>query len=501
MTKLELERKIEEIREILSREISEFANDTPERQRARIQKSRVDFEYFCRQYLPNYFTSPSGEHHKEIDRYLEEKQSDIIAYVGPREDAKTVRWSIAYELWSIINRKRHYIINVSETEDLAIEMNLNVREQFSSNVRVMKDFGNTCKAGTNWSEEDFICNGVKTLALGYGQKIRGRIYGPYRPDLIRVDDISSLRSSRNELLEKEKLEWVLGEAYGGLSSDGTLFWTGNILRKTSAIAQLEKESEKPEREIRYIKKAAYRVKPDGEWEILWKERYDRAYYELKRKKVGKIIFEREWLQNPVEEGVYFQEGWFNRFSQQEAMALWEGMERRIIYIDPSYGKKKKTAKSPGSNKKVAVVLGKSKYGYFLFDAISRQMSLEGFFDGLIELYKRWPVGCVYYEGNYGQADIIGKYLKEAMVRKQYNIPIKAWYNKMNKEDRIESASPLAETGRVYAVKGNTDVQDIVDNLIMYPDIEFDDPADAFGSGIIVLDARKHTVNARIIGRR
>lgn len=493
LSRKEIAQKIEEIRSIIRADITPFSNDTAKQQARRKALSKDNVEYFYRTYLPNFFTSPSARFHFMIDKELEKRAGDIIIFCGPREHAKTVRWSIGYTLHQILFRKRRFIINISETEDLAIFMNLNVRTHLESNPRILYDFGEL-RNYNFWAENEFVTkNSVKVLARGYKQPVRGLLFGPYRPDYIRIDDLSSQKSCRNQFLEKEKMEWVLGECYGGLSSTGTLLWTGNILRKTSAIAQIEKEAQKPERNIWYRKFSA--ELPGGK--VLWPERYSHEYFKKLRQKVGNKIFEREWQQNPIEEGIFFREEWFNRFSTEEVQSLWKSMDKKIIYIDPSYGMRRQSAKYRGSDKKVAVVMGKGRLGYFLFDAISRQTTLEKFGNGVCDLYRKWHPPVIWYEGNFGQADLIGMFLDEAGRRKNVILPRKPYYNFSPKADRIERGNPLAENGQLWYCEQIADVQDVIDNLCMYPDVDFDDPADAFGSALEILERGPIKIHATV----
>lgn len=481
MTDKELARRLEEIRAILSAEITPFEGDSPAVQAKRKARAKDDFEYFCRTYMPNFFTSPSAQFHYEQDALLERRQGDIVVFCGPREHAKTVRWSIAYILHQIVYRKRRFILLIGETEDMGIDMTLNVREHFGSNSRIRHDFGDLVNYGS-WAENEFITkNNVKVLARGYKSTIRGLIFGPYRPDLIRIDDISSIKNARNEILEKEKLGWIMGECYGGMDSHGTLFWTGNVIRKTSAIYQAEIAHRKGQNLLYKRTGCIANGKP------IWPERYDLGYFEEIRKKVGSVMFAREYEQNPVEEGKYYQYEWFHTFTPLAAPDLWKVMEKRIMYLDPGYGSKRKTAKKRGSDKKVAVVMGWNSSGYYLFDALSRQVSLESYGSAVCELFAKWRPSVVYYEGNFAQADLIGRFLDEAATKKNMMLPKKPFYNFTAKEDRIERGNPFAENGLLHHVVDNTDVYDIIDNLVMYPDVEFDDPADCFAGGLEILD--------------
>ncbi len=483
LSKKAIEQKIEEIRALINAEITPFYEGDGAAQSKRKLRAKDDFDFFFQTYMPNYSTFPPADYHLEFDKLLELRGGEIIGLCGPREHGKTARWLVAYELHEIVYRKRRFIMNISETEDMAILMNVEVRTHLESNTRLLQDFGNL-RSIASWAENDFVTkNSVRVWARGYKQPVRSSLFGPHRPDFIRIDDISSMASSRNGYLEKQKMEWVLGELYGGMGEKGTLFWTGNVLRKSSAIYLFEQEARKPERDL--IHKRLPCIMPGKT--ILWPQRYSMDFFVKKKRKVGSKVFEREWMQNPVEEGIFFAEDMFNRFSQEDASSLWNTMQRRIIYIDPSYGKKKKTSRSRGSDKKVAVVMGKNRAGYYIFDAISRQTSLEKFGRAVCQLYKAWNPPVIWYEGNFAQADLVGKFLNEAAEKEGVTLPKKPYFNFAPKADRIEKGNPFAENGLLWFVEGNADVQDIIDNLCMYPDVEFDDPADAYAAGLEILE--------------
>ncbi len=490
MNKLDIQKYIEEIRAICQADIAVFSGDSPEEQSRRKTRAREDFEYFCNTYLPNYFTSPSARFHKKIDKELEKRNNDVIAVVAAREHAKSVRWAIAYTLHQIIYKKRRFIIIVSETEDMAIMKALNVRVHLESNARILHDFG-SFQSINSWAEGDYVTkHNVKVLSRGYKQPVRGAIFGPHRPDYVVIDDISSFKSSRNELLEKEKLEWILGELFGCMAGNGTMLWLENINRKTSAVSQAKRKVEKGANITFYLIPALIKGKP------VWPQKYDVEFFEKKKKIIGTVVYEREYMQNPVVDGKYFKMEWFQRFSQSIANKLYKACDQRIIYIDPSYGKKKKTNKQRGSDKKVALVLGRCQGHIYIFDGICGQFTPKTFYEAVCRMWDKWRTPIVQYEGNFGQAELVGEPLRKAMLDTGIFMPIKPYYSYDAKEDRIEALSPTAEVGEIHAVKDNKAIEEVLENLENYPDIEFDDPADALATGCQAMNRLKRKVNAR-----
>lgn len=490
MNKLDIQKYLEEIRQICQADIAVFSNDGPELQSKRKARARDDFEYFCNEYLPNYFTCPSARFHKKIDKDLEKRDNNVTAIVAAREHAKSVRWAIAYPLHQILFKKRRFMVVVSETEDMAIMKALNIRVHLESNARILHDFG-SLQAYSSWSEGDYVTsNNVKVLARGYKQPVRGLLFGPHRPDYIVIDDISSLKSSRNELLEKEKLEWILGELFGCMDSKGSMVWLENINRKTSAVSQLKKKVENGAEITFYLIPCMIKGNP------VWPQRYTVEYFDKKRRIVGTLVFEREYMQNPVTDGKFFKADWFPRFSMKEAKKLWKLCESRIIFLDPSYGKKTKTSKQRGSDKKVALVLGRKGKNTFVFDGICGQYTPNTFHEAVCRLYAEWEPPIVYYEGNFAQDMLVGEQMDKAMLETGILMPKKAYYSTSAKEDRIETLSPFAETGEIFLVSGVKAVEDVIENLENYPDIEFDDPADCLATGFQALDRNKRKVKVR-----
>lgn len=508
LTKKQIAEKVEEIRAVIRAEIDPFPNDTPEKQLGRKQRVRSgDFDYFCQTYLPNFFSSPAGDFHRETDTDILKNSGEIIAFCGPREHGKTVRWGIAFELFAIITRSRRFIVNVSETADLAIVNNLNVRTHLESNTRLQHDFGNLANHAS-WAEDNFVTkNNVKVLARGYKQPVRGLLFGSYRPDYINIQDLTSLQSSRNAQLEREKMDWVLGECFGALGSEGKtekgmVFWAGNYMRKASAIAQCEKEANKPERTIIYKRLAACNFATG--W-VLWPERFDIEYFQSKRRKVGSRVFEREWQQEDSEGGIYYSEGQFNKFSLEDSPQLWKVMRKRIIYIDPAFGRKKQSSQNRGSDLNVAVVMGENEQGYFLFWTLAGQLSPTVFADRVCGLFIDWHPEIVWYEANFHQETVVGDNLERAADGRGIHLPYKPYYARNSKLDRIEYPTTFAEQGKLWYCDAVAENQNVIDDLCMHDGTltggTFQDRKDVYGTGIEVLEKGSSKVKIKILGAR
>lgn len=484
---------IELIKKACRSDFNDFADVSPAAIAARKKQARGSFDDFCRLYLPTWFNSPVAAFQSEVDAQLEKRDADIIVVAAPREHGKTVRWMKAYPLHEILFKKRRFIMVISDNEDIAEAITLEIRTLLESNPRIISDFGSLANPA-KWESTEFVTkNGVMVRARGRKQPVRSGIFENYRPDLQLVDDISDLDDCNNEVRERDKKEWVMGELYGGLAAHGSLLWLGNWMRKTSAIAQAEQEANQPGRDIFYRRYQA--INPDGS--LLWPERYDKAYMDKKISKVGLKIFLREWQQMDVDTGKYYSMDMFKPFTENEAIKLWATMDKRLIYVDPGTSKKTRTAKSRGGDMKVAVVLGRVGRCFYFFDAVSIQAAPALFGVELCKLYRKWQPPVVYYEGNFHQADVIGDFLNSVSEREGLSLPKVPYNTSMAKDDRISKYSLDAQAGNIYANLDSQMVVSVLENACNYPLVTFDDPADAFCTGLYVSEFATQTIKARV----
>lgn len=89
----------------------------------------------------------------------------------------------------------------------------NVKKELTENTRLMTDFPEVFETygkpkPPRWTQYEIETrNQIKVLALGSGQRIRGRKYGNYRPTLVIADDIENTDNTfTTESREKIK-EW------------------------------------------------------------------------------------------------------------------------------------------------------------------------------------------------------------------------------------------------------------------------------------------------------
>ncbi|SFB75302.1 hypothetical protein SAMN02745150_00619 [Brevinema andersonii] len=172
-------------------------------QKTHIKNTEKNFWYFFRNYLTHYAHQKSPQFHKEIINLLEEKHP-YIAIAAPRGFSKSTLVSFAYVLWNAIFSKKHFILIISSTEDLATDLVQSILYEFQDNKPLKQDF---CIEIKKVSQNDIIIGNTRILARGRQQSLRGFRYREHRPDLIILDDIEKDIEALSPIIFKN--HWIL----------------------------------------------------------------------------------------------------------------------------------------------------------------------------------------------------------------------------------------------------------------------------------------------------
>ena len=147
--------------------------------------------------MSHYFSLEPAKFHQELVGLLD-KQGATTAIAAPREHAKSTIVTLGYPLHQICFGLRNFIIIVSDSEYQASDFVRFIKLELEENQRIQQDFGDLRGHFGQWTESGFVtCNGVKVLARGKGQKIRGLRHRQHRPDLVVMDDIENDQSVRS----------------------------------------------------------------------------------------------------------------------------------------------------------------------------------------------------------------------------------------------------------------------------------------------------------------
>jgi predicted phage terminase large subunit-like protein len=218
----------------------------------RVHRAEHDLLYFMHEYFSEEGNPgnpdnliPAGialadaaDFHRTLCHLLDEittgKQNTHVAWSVGRGHAKTAYLSNGYLCHQVAFRLKQYIVEVSETTDVAGDFISWTRNQLKYNDKLRADFGVLLHVQKTLNEKDnnveFVTTtGTKVEAKGIGTQMRGLRHGNTRPQLFLLDDLESKSNTNTpELLEKSK-QWFREEMLPALARDGICVYMGTIV--------------------------------------------------------------------------------------------------------------------------------------------------------------------------------------------------------------------------------------------------------------------------------
>lgn len=203
------------------------------------------YDFFVSTYFPHYIRHASRS---QLHNYLFERLPQIVAspegendaIAAPRGEAKSTLVSQLFTLWCIIRGIKHYPVIIMDSIDQAYPMLEAIKAELLYNPRLRHDFPDVCVQGRVWQMGTIVtANNIKVTVAGSGKKLRGLRHGPYRPDLVILDDIENDENVQSPE-QRDKLDnWLkktvlpLGEA-GGKTD---VVYIGTILHYDSVLSR------------------------------------------------------------------------------------------------------------------------------------------------------------------------------------------------------------------------------------------------------------------------
>lgn len=225
-------------------EVTGFDPDPAECQKRR-RAALDDFGFFTNTYFPHYIRSP---HRSRLHEYLfarlpeivASEQSETDAIAAPRGEAKSTLVSQLFVLWCLITGRKRYPVIVMDSIDQAYPMLEAIKAELEFNPRLLMDFPEVCGQGRVWQAGTIVTRSdAKVQVAGSGKKLRGLRHGPYRPDLVVLDDIENDDQVRNPE-QRDKLQSWLSKTIlplGGAGAKFDVVYIGTILHYDSVLSR------------------------------------------------------------------------------------------------------------------------------------------------------------------------------------------------------------------------------------------------------------------------
>lgn len=197
---------------------------------------------FVRNFLLNNYDHPVdiSSFHKEMwEVALSGKRR--IAFAAPRAHAKSTAITVALTLFLFLFRMRKYGLIVSDTEGQASQFLGEIKDELLENDSLRDLFGIRRLRKDAVTDIIVECNdgySFRIMALGAGQKARGRLWKKRRPDYLVVDDLENDEMVESEDRRQKLHDWFFKALVPSLSKKGMVVVVGTILHQDSVLMQL-----------------------------------------------------------------------------------------------------------------------------------------------------------------------------------------------------------------------------------------------------------------------
>jgi predicted phage terminase large subunit-like protein len=502
----------------------------------RREAARASIEAFARIYLGAHFSQPPSPMHCDLFAFLQAASTDRnarLAIAAPRGHAKSTVTSLAYILWSICFGFEPFIVLISNTADQASDLLAGVKAELESNPLLLEDFPEAAEppgskpTPERWRRTEIITrNAVRVIALGSGQRIRGRKHREHRPSLIILDDVENESEVLSADLRENRLSWFNKSVMkAGTTAKTNVVAVGTLLHFDSLLSRLVREPGTAEmipgwtaRKYRAVISWASRTELWEQWiaiysfraehegaggaeaakaffdanreamldgsSVLWPER--ESYYQLMelRLREGEASFDSEKQNDPIDlKSCFFDPAkihyWDDQYRSVEDLIRDLG-SNSFIYgaCDPSLGRE---GKSRDDTAIVTVLIHNPTGIMYVLDADIRKRKPLEIIHAIIEYNRVRQFEYFAMETNQFQ-EFLATELKRVSGQRGIQIPVFKINHSSDKLGRIQSLEPMITSGFLRFSKQH---RQLIEQLRQFPKGAHDDGPDALEMAVQV----------------
>ncbi|HEY5221194.1 MAG TPA: phage terminase large subunit [Candidatus Paceibacterota bacterium] len=202
--------------------------------------ARLSHTMFFVIYFHGYMKYKTADFQREIFRITEDSKTKMAVISAFRGSAKSTICGMSFPIWAMISDKARFIVLASQTRNQARQQLKNIREEFENNPLLKNDFGPFAPEADEWGAFalNFTNYGTRIIAVSTEQAVRGIRHREHRPDLIILDDIEDLDSTRTKEARDKAWQWFTSEIVPLGNPQTRIFVLGNFLHDFSLVGRL-----------------------------------------------------------------------------------------------------------------------------------------------------------------------------------------------------------------------------------------------------------------------
>ena len=212
----------------------------------------------------------------------------------PPRTAKSSLITLSYPFWLILNNPTYNIVIVNNTQTLAENFGIRLRQLFIDNSTLL-ELNNIRLSDNKHSNSFFMFENLKGELLGSIKLMgTGGTLTGQDVDILICDDLIKGYSDVTPTLLDKKIEWFKSIILQRLEPQSKLIILGTRWATNDIIGYLQRTQ--PE-DYKFIELAA--LNP-SETDCIWKERYDVNFFQDRREEIGERLFNALYQQKPLD---------------------------------------------------------------------------------------------------------------------------------------------------------------------------------------------------------
>ncbi len=189
---------------------------------------------FGRHCFPTALRKTTPPFHRDIYHSLNDNSKRRVLIAAPRGTAKSTVTTLILPLHRIAFKdpsEDEFIVIVSESQAQSVNFLSRIKYHLTHSQPFKELFGDQGpNTATRWAQTDIItANGVRIVAVGTGQRVRGFIEGDTRPTLIIIDDFESELNAFTVEGRTKNRKWVTEAVIPSLSDEGKIAMIGTVI--------------------------------------------------------------------------------------------------------------------------------------------------------------------------------------------------------------------------------------------------------------------------------
>ena len=436
-------------------------------QKTKESQIRDDFLSFVKHVWPDFI---EGKHHKEIadkfNKLAEGKIKRLIINMPPRH-TKSEFGSYLLPAWMVGKNPKLKIIQSTNTTELSVRFGRKAKALIDS-PEYQEVFKTRLKEDSQAAGKWETAQGGEYYAAGVGSAITGR-----GADLLIIDDPHTEQDAMNSQALERTFEWYTSGPRQRLQPGGSILlimtrWNEKDL--TGKLLSAQKEVKADQWEL--IEFPA--IMPSGK--PVWPEYWTIKDLEGVKASIPGSKWNAQYMQKPTsEEGALIKREWWQDWEHEEMPVL----EHVIQSYDTAFMKKQTADFSAITTWGVFRPSEDEPPNLILVDAIKGRYEFPELRRIALEQYGYWNPETVIIESKASGLPLTYELRKMGIPVINFT-PSKG----NDKHTRVNSVSPLFESGRIWAPKEMEFAQEVIEECAAFPYGDHDDLVDSMTQAVM-----------------